>query len=329
MRSSLGLIILVGLLGIISAHPPTWVQQADRAVYKQFSQYLSEFKKSYADQQETARRFLNFKENMDKAAILNMKHNGTAIFGPTIFSDLTASEFAEKYLSAAIPPNEGMNYTRAKTYGAAPPSVDWVAQKMVTPVKDQGQICGSCWSFTAVGEMESQLLRKNRGTFQLSTQQLVDCDPYDTGCQGGFYDRAWSYIYKAGGVMNWKDYPYQAAKYTCRFNAAKIAAKLTSGNAITTGSSSAQIYDFVANHGPAAAALDATLLQNYQRGILNQAAAYCPNLNHAVLIVGYNQAANSLTVRNSWGTSWGEQGYFRITPTSCLINQHVMGSSTA
>jgi len=328
MRFSLVLVVLVGLLGLVYARP-AWVQKNDQAVYHQFSRFIVDFQKSYADEQETARRFLNFKENMDKAAILNKQHNGTATFGATIFSDLSSSEFAEKYLSAAITPPPDHNYTRPIFYGTAPTSVNWVTQGMVTSVKDQGQVCGSCWAFTAVGEMESQLLRKGRGTFQLSTQQLVDCDPYDSGCQGGFYDRAWSYIYKAGGVMNWKDYPYQAAKYSCRFTATKVAARLASGTALTIGSSNAQIFDFVSSHGPAAAALDATLLQNYQRGILNQNPAYCPNLNHAVLIVGYDQTANSLLVRNSWGTLWGEQGYFRITPTSCLINQHVMGSSTA
>jgi len=324
------LVVLVGLVGLACARPPLWLKHGDEAVYHRFSRFMSDFGKKYASEQESEKRFLLFKENMDKADILNEQHNGTATFGPTMFSDLSTDEFVAKYLSAkaTAPDYESLNYTIAPVKGGAPASVNWVAQGKVTPVKDQGQVCGSCWAFTAVGEMESQLLIKGRGVYQLSTQQLVDCDPYDSGCQGGFYDRAWNYIQRAGGVMNWVDYPYQGGKYACRFNAAKVAARLSNGNALKSGTSALNIYDFVSSHGPSAAALDATPLQNYQKGILNQNVAYCSNLNHAVLITGYDQAANSLTVRNSWGTWWGENGYFRITPTSCLINQNVMGSYT-
>jgi len=197
----------------------------------------------------------------------------------------------------------------------------------VTPVKNQGQVCGSCWAFTALGEMESQLLIKGRGSYDLSVQQLVDCDPYDTGCQGGFFDRAWKYISQSGGVMRTSDYPYLGAKSACRWNAAKAAVKLASPNALKpAGTSASAINDFVFGHGPSAAALDATHLQNYQNGVLNVGSG-CSNLNHAVLITGFS--AGSYTVRNSWGTYWGEKGFFRIAPTACLISQYVMGSSVA
>jgi len=324
-------VVVIGFLGLACAVPPQWLQYGDIMAYNKFSQFMGDFGKKYDSEQETAKRFEFFKENMVKAAALNDQHNGTAKFGPTIFSDLTAEEFAQKYLSSIVNFSdvEQMNYTRAPLRVGAPASVDWVAAGMVTAVKDQGQICGSCWAFTAVGEMESQLLMKKRGTFQLSPQQLVDCDPYDSGCQGGFYDRAWNYVSQAGGVMNNQDYPYQGGKYSCRFNAAKVAARLSRSTPLYSGTAAANIYDFVSTHGPAAAALDATPLQNYQSGVLNQSPSYCGNLNHAVMIVGYNSAVGSLTVRNSWGATWGERGYFRITPTSCLINQHVMGSNTA
>jgi len=329
MRSSVLLVIVIGFLGLVSASP-RWVQRGDELTYQRFSRYIADFGKSYESEGEHAKRFLFFKENMEKAAILNDQHNGSATFGPTIFSDLSAEEFAQQYLSSIVnPPHEKTNYTTPSIVGAIPTALDWTAQGKVTPVKDQGQVCGSCWAFTVVGEMESQLLMKGRGTFTLSPQQLVDCDPYDSGCQGGFYDRAWTYIGQAGGVMNAQDYPYQGAKYQCRFNAAKIAARLSKSTPVTSGTTALAIYTFVSTHGPSAAALDATPLQNYQKGVLNQSPSYCGNLNHAVLITGYDQTAGSLTVRNSWGLYWGEKGYFRITPTSCLINQHVMGSNTA
>jgi C1A family cysteine protease len=331
MRSSFVFAVLLGLLALVCATPPVWLKHGDQAVFHQFTKYMADFKKSYETDQEKAKRFVFYKENMDKAAVLNDLHNGTAKFGPTIFSDLSVEEFAQKYLSSIVnPPEANSNISKPLLRGAAPSSIDWTAQGKVTAVKDQGQVCGSCWAFTATGEMESQLLIKGRGTYQLSVQQLVDCDPYDTGCAGGFYDRAWQYISQAGGVMNWADYTYQGAKYSCRFNSGKVAARLSSSMAQKSGTLAGDIYNFVSSHGPSAAALDATPLQNYQSGILNMSPSYCGNLNHAVLITGYNQATSppSLVVRNSWGTWWGEKGYFRISPTSCLINQHVMGSWT-
>jgi len=325
MRSSFVLAVLVGLLGLVCARPPAWLKHGDQVVYHKFSLYITDFGKSYESDAEKSQRFTNFKENMDKAAILNDLHNGTAEFGPTIFSDLTAAEFAKLYLSSLTEVPPANNETARLTVGS-PTSHDWTAQGKVTAVKNQGSVCGSCWAYTALGEMESQLLMKpSPRNLELSVQQLVDCDPYNTGCQGGFYDRAWSYIFQAGGVMPAAEYAYQGAKYSCRFNKARVTTSLsTSGAKKPAGTAASQINDFVYSHGPSAAALDATPLQNYRSGVVNVGAG-CTNLNHAVLITGY--APGSFTVRNSWGAAWGEKGYFRIAPTSCLINQHVMGSS--
>jgi cathepsin F len=325
--------VVIVLLGAVSvcAGPPKWVQSGDEPVLHRFSRYITDFGKKYENEQEKIKRFLFFKDNMAKAAKLNELHNGTAEFGPTIFSDLSVDEFTSQFLSGVVNPPDlsQVNVTTLPLLGYAP-KLDWVSLGKVTAVKNQGQ-CGSCWAFTAVGEMESQLLMKGRGVFSLSPQQLVDCDPFDTGCNGGFYDRAWKYISQTGGVENERDYPYQDGKFSCRFNSGKVAARVASASAISCGTSAGQIYDFVSTHGPSAAALDATPLQNYRGGVLNMAASYCSSLNHAVLVVGYDTTVNpaSLKVRNSWGASWGESGYFRITPTSCLINLHIMGSSVA
>jgi len=165
----------------------------------------------------------------------------------------------------------------------------------------------------------------------LSTQQLVDCDPYDGGCGGGWMYNAWKYL-ATTGIMNEVDYPYVAKKSSCRYNSNKVAARLANGNTIYAGTTAQNIYDLLALHGPLGAALDASPLQNYQSGIINLNTAYCGSLSHAVLLVGYNSPSSYLVVKNSWGTYWGEKwgterGYFRINPTSCLINNYVMGSN--
>ncbi len=65
---------------------------------------------------------------------------------------------------------------------AAPATFDWRNYRnVVTPVKDQGQ-CGSCWAFSAIGAIESQLGKMGYGEYDLSEQELVDC--YQQNCNG-------------------------------------------------------------------------------------------------------------------------------------------------
>jgi len=326
MKSALIALIVVGFVGIAFGSQPNWVPSAEAEVYSRFTQFKSDFDRRYDSLNEEIKRFQFFKENMKKSAVLNDLHNGSATFGPTIFSDLSYEEFASTYLSGLTTPPDMSNYTVYKPpLLGYPTAVNWATSGKVTPVKNQGS-CGSCWAFTAVGEMESQLLIAGRGTYSLAPQQLVDCSTKDGGCQGGFYDTAWSYVYSTGGIMNSADYPYIDGRGSCKFNSAKVAARLRSPTALKCGTTAANVYEFLSSHGPAAAALAADPLQNYQKGVLNMNPAYCGSLNHGVMLTGYDSAAPSLTVRNSWGPYWGENGFFRITPSSCLISNYVMGS---
>jgi len=150
--------VVLCLFSVVTANGPVRTAE-DKIAYHRFARYISDFEKVYKNEEEKLQRFLFFKENMEKAAVYNELHNGTATFGPTIFSDLSADEFASKYLSKFPEiPEIHVNET-IRTTTATPASVDWVALGKVTPIRNQGD-CGSCWSFTALAEVESQLLIK-------------------------------------------------------------------------------------------------------------------------------------------------------------------------
>ncbi|KAH8618149.1 putative Papain family cysteine protease [Trypanosoma vivax] len=93
--------------------------------------------------------------------------------------------------------------------GKAPAAVDWRRKGAVTPVKDQGT-CGSCWSFSAIGNIEGQWAAAGNPLTSLSEQMLVSCDFKDNGCGGGFMDNAFEWIVKenSGKVYTEKSYPY-------------------------------------------------------------------------------------------------------------------------
>jgi len=95
---------------------------------------------------------------------------------------------------------------------------DWRDVGGVTPVKNQGH-CGSCWTFSTVGTLESHYLLKFGQFRNLSEQQLVDCaGDYDNhGCSGGLPSHAFEYITNNGGLMTEVDYPYMAVNQTCAF----------------------------------------------------------------------------------------------------------------
>ena len=198
----------------------------------------------------------------------------------------------------------------------APASIDWRDKKVVNPIKDQGQ-CGSCWAFSAVQAQES-LYKIMAGKLQsLSEQNLVDCVLLCYGCNGGLMAFAYSYVcnHQSGKWMLEDDYPYTAVDGTCKFDSSKATSKTTGYFDITEGSES-ELQLKVTTWGPAAVAIDASHMsfQLYSSGIYDESACSSENLDHGVGCVGFGSenGVNYWIIRNSWGTSWGEQGYIRM-----------------
>lgn len=75
--------------------------------------------------------------------------------------------------------------------------------------------------------------------------------------------------------------------------------------------------------GPVAAPMYASEnLKNYRAGIFNDPLCISNIPNHAVLLVGYGieNGVSYWIARNSWGESWGENGYFRVLRDANMCN---------
>lgn len=193
-----------------------------------------------------------------------------------------------------------------------PKSIDWRKRHAVTPIKDQQQ-CGSCWAFSAVGSMEGQHAIKDKKLVSLSESQIVDCDVNgtDQGCGGGWMDGAFEYVIKQGGLESEEEYPYTPQNEPCKFNKRNVVAKFTSFKDVTGGETG--LKEAVASIGPIAVAIDASgpMFQFYSKGVYYDPKCSSSLLDHGVLVVGYGTEDDKdyWIVKNSWGRSWGDNGY--------------------
>jgi len=280
-------------------------------VMEAFSNFAQTYNKKYSDVEWTSRMAV-FAENLERINEQNRQHiliGGDAVFGVTQFSDLTPSEFKAMYLNY-IPSNATVARVNIELDGAPSTTVDWRTKGAVTDVKDQGQ-CGSCWAFSATEAIESYSFLSSGKLVELSPQQITSCDKTDGGCNGGNTETAYGYVNKAGGIETSANYPYTSGggnTGVCKFNPAQVAVKITGYKSVAKGETNLKA---ALNNGPVSVCLAADAFQSYRSGILKS----CPGqVDHCVQAVGYDDSNSPpyWIVRNSWATSWGEQGYIRV-----------------
>jgi putative hemolysin len=230
---------------------------------------------------------------------------------------------------------------------ALPDSFDWRNHNgdWMTSVKDQGG-CGSCWAFSAVGVVEAMY---NIGTANpnldkdLSEEYLVsDCLP-DNNCCGGWHDVALEFI-RDYGISDEACFPYVDGSgcgcgTTCGSNCTYRTGSSCS-DATCTGRcanwqsrrrridamgpvSAGEIKQNVVAKGPLAVVMGVGTQYggHFEGGIYR-----CTNdsgINHAVVIAGYDDAGGYWIVKNSWGSSFGDNGYFKVGYGECAIESDV------
>lgn len=204
-----------------------------------------------------------------------------------------------------------------KTY--IPESVDWRDNNAVTPVKDQGQ-CGSCWAFSTTGSLEGIYAIQTGELVSFSEQQLVDCDNLrhggkNHGCNGGLMDDAFSWIHDNGGLCTEDSYPYVSQEGETE--KCQTTCDLVPNSQIQTWvdvASTDQAMLAAVAQQPVSIAIEADQkdFQLYQSGVLTSECG--TTLDHGVLVVGYGveNGEDYYLVKNSWGTSWGDEGYIKL-----------------
>lgn len=325
--------LLLFSLFVSNAVSQTQIQSMDDEYHwNQFSLFQEKFHKFYEDDFELETRYNIFKENLVNINRHNNEPNQNFTLGVNQFSDLRQDEYKRTYVSGFGGELGGYGckaFSSAAT--GAPVSVDWRAKGVVNPVRDQGQ-CGSCWAFATTANAESVWAIYSGQLLDLSEELLVDCASgvgyYNLGCNGGQPDSAFKYMINNGQCLE-SSYPYVAGTtktagscHSCTKTSAHFSAcydVAPKDQVSLKGAVSKQ---------PVTIAIEADTFyfQSYAGGILDSTKCGT-SLDHAVEIVGYGEdnGKKYWNVRNSWGSSWGENGYVRILRSDSTSDVGICG----
>jgi C1A family cysteine protease len=255
--------------------------------------------------------------------------HGTGFKAPNMqLPHLTGQVLPEKYLSVT-----------------APSSFDWRTLGKVTSVKDQGA-CNACYAFAALACLESKIMIDGGGTYDLSEDNVKECDWYHPVCNpSNFYNVA-SFLSQKGTVLE-SDDPYQPFDNnnppcgTKPFQQTILDWRVIAGDSIP---STTVLKDYIYNNGPVYVSLwsgaepyDATWQNEFSNydGSYTLYKPWSGATDHAVIVVGWDDnlihagGTGGWICKNSWGTDWGgtcgygtEKGYFTIAYGSAAIGKY-------
>lgn len=321
----LSLLALLNLVNAVhSAHYPMSTYSVVQSPYPSFQQWQTLYSKEYLSATERDYRESMYDRNIRKIA----RHNAKGLswkMAVNQFADMPKKEFAAKYLSSGY---NNATHLRKKNYdwtllqkngsnasnaSVIPTSVDWSTKGAVTPVKNQGQ-CGSCWSFSATGALEGAWFVSRKVLANLSEQQLVDCSTKqgNQGCNGGLMDYAFQYVIDNKGLTTEAAYPYKATGPNACKTGLPLVVTAKGFTDVPTNSQIALMTAVAKQPVSVAIEADQDSFQFYSSGVLTKPCG--TNLDHGVLLVGYGTQSglDYYKVKNSWGTTWGQNGYILL-----------------
>ncbi|KAI6646915.1 Cathepsin L [Oopsacas minuta] len=278
-------------------------------------EWKHKFNKEYKDENEERKRREIWERKVLEIKEFNAR-NQSFKQATNKFSDMSTQEVLE-IISGLLPDtdiNSESYYTPALDGVHIPDRVDWRERNVVTQVKDQGG-CGSCWAFSATGSLEGQYAKKTSSLVSFSEQQLVDCSRAygNKGCSGGLMNNAFRY-WESYGAERERDYSYADCELNCKYKRSLGVTKIKSYIQIPREDCTI-LRRAVAEIGPVSVGMDArhSDFSSYSYGVYRNDRCSSTKLNHGVLVVGYNMEGNGYwIVKNSWGSRWGEAGYFKI-----------------
>ena len=245
--------------------------------------------------------------------------------GHNHLTDIPWEEFQQQYLGLRLPPgfeprpiidDHGINDQDL------PAQWDWREHGGVSGVRNQAS-CGSCWSFSASGALEAQIMLTEGLEVDLSEQHVLACNPAGSGCGGGWMQDAYA-LWQDYGAITEEDMPYEAIDtLPCPGSSYPAVAKMSGWHDV--GWSVSEIKQAIYDHGP----VSVTMMvyedfQAYESGCYFNVCN--SSLNHAVLLVGWDDSfcdgQGAWILKNSWSEDWGIDGYAHIRYDAACVGNY-------
>ena len=226
-----------------------------------------------------------------------------------------------------------------------PDAVDWRDEGMCSAVKNQ-QNCGSCWSFSTVAAYESFAMIAGLGEQDLSEEYVLECTSvhagaalHESSCAGGYVSDALQMAIQYGLPLE-TTFPYISNNYggsTVGFETTPGICDWSDTSAWVKENINGAYYSFYdiddatmklhVAYAPVVALINADAgFMSLGSGVYSGCPDYATSkaaINHAVVVVGYTENGDWI-VKNSWGTSWGDNGYGIVSGTSdCALKAYV------
>lgn len=281
-----------------------------------------------------------FKENLKMVLSHNADSQSTFKLKINEMSDWTDEESNALRARINVEPVNGIPpfQSRRQKKDTTPDQYDWTNQTRVpnaiTPVKNQRH-CGSCYAFAMVGALEKTYAQIYNTSRPLSPQQLIDCSD-ESGCEGGSFVGTFNYVKRNGDRLHFEeDYPSTPdgkQQDKCQNSSGELLSfnstfRLNYRQLPTENEE--HMKETLYDQGPLYVYYNcglrvgndtilreaSTKFDHYASGVYDVPG--CPthqNMNHALVVVGYGteNGVDYWKVKNSWGTSFGEEGYIKI-----------------
>jgi len=334
------ILLAFGFGKLVSAAIYTDDVAAQKLLWENFK---NEHKKSYSTAVEEAARFGLFVHNLKVADQHHVEAKGSSFHGITLFMDKNFTELAASMTVPELGIKADSEHTHLRGLTGCTNTVtntvkDWTGV-LTSPMKNAGSDClGSGWAFSVVSQIESDALRQYGSSYNyvLAPEQLLQCVTNNDGCNSGTTEYAYTYLKTNGLELN-NNYPYTsyygATGGPCAYNSAVGKVKVGGYFAAFAGNEGCMAH-YVQVTGPLTTCLAASdAWYSYTGGIMS--AATCPSsgtINHCVQVVGVYPVSSGgyWKIRSSFGSSWGEGGYIRLSygENTCKLNNNPIYTST-